>query len=43
MITNVLDFLESAVKSYPDKIALADANTAYTYQSYQDRARSLLL
>ena len=41
MITNVLDFLESAVKSYPDKIALADANTAYTYQSYQDRAKEL--
>lgn len=41
MLTNVLQMLEHSVERYPDKIALADTEKAYTYREYADKARRL--
>jgi amino acid adenylation domain-containing protein len=41
MITNVLELLDLAAASHPDRTALADADVSYTYRTYQERAKTL--
>ncbi len=41
MIINVLEYLEKNAKQAPDKLALADENTSFTYSEYETLARKI--
>ena len=41
LITNVLDFLDVAVAAYPQKIALADTDSRYSYTEYRQIAQAI--
>ena len=43
MQKNVLEYLENSVKNYPNKIAFADENSAYTYAEFSNRAKCLAM
>ena len=41
MITNILDYLDSAAVCWPDKTALADDKSALTFAQWQDFAKRI--
>lgn len=41
MVTNIIYYLERAVKKYPDKSAIADENIEFTYKEYQNFSKKV--